>query len=103
MRQQPAFQYAAQSMSIDASVSETFIIEMGTSIQQLSMKNVTPGVQYIFILRQNHVGGHTILWGSTIRNGGALDPRPFAVTVQSYLANADGTLAANLPASWTGN
>lgn len=91
------FQPAAQSMMIDALLGETFLISMGTSIEKISVKNVTPGMLYVFILKQNNAGSHSIQWGDKIRNAVSADPRPFAVTVQCFIADTGGILESNIP------
>jgi len=88
---------AAQSVLIDALQGETFVIRMGTSIQRLQIKNVSPGQLYIFQLIQNQVGGHTIAWGAQISNGTAADPNPYSTTTQSFIGSTGGILRANLP------
>ena len=88
-------------MVLDALQAETFVITMGASVQTLRMKNLTPGMLYVFLLKQNNSGGNSIAWGADIRNGTAADPRPFAVTVQSFIADTGGILKANLPGTWS--
>lgn len=87
-------------MVIDALLGETFVIGMATSIQKIRVKNVTPGMLYVFILKQDNSGGASIQWGSSIRNGTGADPRPFAVTVQSFVGDTGGILKANIPGTW---
>jgi len=85
---------AAQSMVLDALQGETFVIALGASVQ-------SPGMLYVFLLKQNFSGGNSVAWGADIRNGTAADPRPFAVTVQSFIADTGGILKANLPGTWS--
>jgi len=87
-------------MVFDALQGETFVIALGTSVQTLRVKNLTPGMLYVFLLKQNNTGGHRVAWGANIRNGVGADPRPFAVTAQSFIADTGGILKANLPGTW---
>jgi len=92
---------AAQSMVIDALAGETFVVSMETSISKIRVKNITPGQLYVFILKQNNKGRHTVSWGSSIRNGSALDPRPFSVTTQCFVADTGGILKSDIPGTWS--
>jgi len=92
---------AAQSMVLDALQGETFVIALGASVQTLRVKNASPGMLYVFLLKQNFSGGNSFAWGTDIRNGTGVDPRPFAVTVQSFIADTGGILKANLPGTWS--
>lgn len=88
---------AAQSVLIDALQGETFAVSMGTSIKHLRVKNASPGQLYVFLLTQDQRGGHTVTWGSDIRNGAVLNPHPNSITVQSFIADTGGILEANIP------
>lgn len=91
---------AAQTLLIDASQGESFLIQMATSIQTLRLKNVIPGQLYLFMLVQNQAGGHRITWGSQVLNAEPADPAPHSITVQSCIASTGGILLANIPGSW---
>jgi hypothetical protein len=101
MRRRLIQQSAAQTVIFDGLQGETFVISMGTSVSTLRVKNVTPGRLYVFLLKQNQAGGHSIAWGDSIRNGVSADPRPNAVTAQSFIADTGGILKANLPGTWS--
>jgi hypothetical protein len=91
---------AAQKTTINGVDGETFAVYMATSILELNAKNFSPGVLYIIALIQNYAGKHTVAWGSNVSNASAADPLPFAVTIQSFIADSTGILRANLPATW---
>jgi hypothetical protein len=91
---------AAQTVVLNGLEGETFVLSMGTSVSHVQVKNLTPGQVYVLILKQNNTGGHTIAYGASIRNAIAADPRPFAVTVQSFIADTGGILRSNLPGTW---
>jgi hypothetical protein len=92
---------AAQTLLIDALQGENFAVRMGTSIEQLLIKNVSPGQLYVFILTQDETGGRTVTWGTQALNGSPPDPAPQSITVQSFIGTAQGSLEANLAATWS--
>ena len=94
------FQNAAQTMLLDGSQAETFVITLRTSIDNLLLKKISPGMIYAFVLRQDQKGAHTMNWGDSARNGVPLDPRPNSITVQCFIGMKDGHLQANLPGTW---
>ena len=87
-------------MSLDARKGETFVITLKTSVLSLRVRNAMPGMLYVFLFKQNSIGGKTVAWGADIRNGTGIDPRPLAITVQSFIADTGGILKANLPGTW---
>ena len=94
-------QYAAQSLLLDASQAETFILDLQTSVQKLQLKNISPGQLYVFVLRQDETGNHRLNWGTQAVNAMMLDPNPLSVTVQCFIGTAGGTLFAVPPGTWT--
>jgi hypothetical protein len=91
---------AAQTTTIDGVQSEMFVLNLDTSISTLRIRNLTPGLLYCFIVKQNYAGGHTVAWGDNVCNASAVDPRPNATTIQNFVANSDGKLYANTPPTW---
>jgi len=94
-------QPALPSMVFDARKGETFVIALRTNVNSLRVINAIAGTLYIFVVKQNNIGGKTLAWGSSIRNATGVDPRPLAVTVQSFIADTGGILKANLPGTWS--
>lgn len=86
---------------LDGLDGDTFVIDFGTSISQLVLKNLTPGRLYTFLLRQDDKGGHRLTWGNNIRNGVMLDATPHSVTAQCFIADTGGSLYAVPPGTWT--
>jgi hypothetical protein len=95
-----SLQPAEQTVLLDASQYETFVIDFAASIQNLRIKNISPGQLYVFVLRQDADGGHGIAWGNSCHNGAMLDQAPRAVTVQSFIGTTGGILYAIPPATW---
>lgn len=90
---------AEQTVLIDALQGENFFVHLATSIQQMLIKNVTPGQLYVFAFAQDGIGGHTVQWGSEALNASPVDPAPDSTTVQSFIGTAGGELQASLPAT----
>ena len=93
--------YAAQTVNLDFSQAETFVVDFETSISTMNIKYVTPGKLYVFILIQDGKGQHTIRWSGAINNAGSLDPKPSSITVVCCIGQADGTLSAITGGTWT--
>jgi hypothetical protein len=88
---------AAQSMLLDCAQYQTFIINLGTSVQTLRTKDVSPGQLYVFVAVQDSVGYRELNWGDRIRNGIQVDQSPNSITVQSYVGITGGILQAVPP------
>jgi hypothetical protein len=95
------FQTAANTMLLDCSLYQTFVITLGVSVQTLELKKVSPGMLYAFVVRQDSKGSHSLNWGMSARNGTGCDPRPNSTTVQTFIGMAGGYMQANLPGTWT--
>lgn len=91
---------AAQTVLVDALQGETFIVRLTTSIDEMWIKNVTPGQLYVFIFTQDRRGRHKVTWGELALNASPVDPAPYSSTVQSFIGNADSSLQTNLVAAW---
>ena len=87
-------------MLLDAYFAETFVIGLRNSVSSLSVKNVTPGRLYVFIVKQDSVGNHRINWGTQIINVSAIDNLPEAVSVFCFIGVTGGLLMANAPGAW---
>ena len=94
-------QLAAQALLFDGQRQETFVVQFQTSCLNLAMKNVSPGQLYVFVLKQDAKGNHTLTWGSEMRNAMLLDPAPNSVTVQCFIGMPGNFLQANIPGTWT--
>jgi hypothetical protein len=93
-------QSAAQTMLLNASTNETFIIRLRTSIQLLNVERVSPGQLYVFVLLQDSEGGHRLTWGANTLNATAINPAPHSITVQCFIGSDDGIMRANAPGTW---
>jgi hypothetical protein len=94
-------QIAAQTMLLDGSQQETFVVDFKTSVLNLAMKKISPGQLYVLVMKQDANGNHTLTWGSAFRNAMMLDPAPNSVTVQCFIGMTGGSLLAVPPGTWT--
>jgi hypothetical protein len=94
-------QSAAQTMLIDASAQETFVLLFRTSVQSLRIEKVSPGQLYVFVLQQDSKGNHRLNWGAGALNGMSLNPTPNSVTVQCFVGTPEGILRSITPGTWT--
>jgi len=88
-------------MVFDARKAETFVIALRMNVNSLRVINTVAGMIYVFVVKQQASGGKTLAWGSSLRNATGIDPRPLAVTTQSFIADTGGILKANLPGTWS--
>jgi hypothetical protein len=94
-------QSVTQTMLLDASAQETFILRFRTSVQSLLVQKVSPGRLYVFVLQQDSKGEHRLNWGATALNGTLINPAPNGVTVQCFIGTHEGILRANTPGVWS--
>jgi hypothetical protein len=91
---------SSQTMVIDAYDGETFVIELRGNVTSLRVKNVTPGRLYVFIVKMDAMGGHTIHWGSQIMNASTVFANPTSVSVFCFIGSTGGFLRAIAPGAW---
>lgn len=91
---------SAQTMLVDCSQNETFVIDLGTNVDLLRANNVSPGKLYVFVLVQDDAGNHEVIWDSRIRNSVAIDQEADAITVQCFVGIPGGMLQAVPPGTW---
>lgn len=94
---------AEQTMLLDCSRYQTFVIDFATSVQTLRTQNVSPGQLYVFVLVQGTSGKHKLNWGDRLRNAIPLDPSPDAITVQTFIGMTGGILQAVPPGTMLSN
>lgn len=95
------YQSAAQTMLLDCSLYQTFVIILRTSVNALLLKKVSPGQLYCFVLIQDNKGRHTLKWGASALNAVLLDPLPASITVQCFIGTAGGVLRSITAGTWT--
>lgn len=91
---------SSQTMLLDAYSAETFVIWLRGNVASLTVKNITAGRLYVFILKMDAIGGHRFSWGGQIQNASPINSTPNSVTVQCFIGNSGGILMADAPASW---
>lgn len=86
-------------MLLDGSLYQNFYITCHTAVQNLEVKNISPGQLYVFVLTQDAIGHHPFAWGTTVRNATPVNLEPEGITVQSFVGRR-GFMTANLPGVW---
>jgi hypothetical protein len=59
-----------------------------------------PGNLYTIILVQDATGGHPVTWPANIYNAGRINTDPYGSTIQTFVADSDGSLRAIAPGTW---
>ena len=86
---------------LDGTQGTTFEMALAGNVNLLSLPNPVPGNLYILILVQDAVGGRTVTYGVNFHGASAPDPLPNGITIQCFVALADGvTLDAIGPAGY---
>lgn len=85
----------------DGTVAQCFVVSMRNTVTSTRIKNVAPGVLYVFVFQQDHYGEHDFRWPTECINATPIDQVPFSTTTQSFLGIAGGLLRANAPGTWS--
>jgi hypothetical protein len=78
----------------------TWRVDMSNDVTEAVMKNVVPGLLYVFIIVQNGAGGHNFTWPANCVNAAPVDQDPNSTTVQKFIGDNTGTLHASIPGTW---
>ena len=87
-------------MVLDAYYAETFVIVLRGNITRIKVKNVVPGRLYVFIVKMDSTGGHTINWGAQMIDASSVYLRSGSVSVFCFVGSTGGYLRANAPGTW---
>jgi hypothetical protein len=63
-------------------------------------QNMVPGNLYTFIIGMDGTGGWAFVWPANVHNAALVNPSPNGTTVQTFVANEDGSLWAIGPGAW---
>jgi hypothetical protein len=75
-----------------AALGTTFDITLTGNVTSSTMTNVNPGSIYTFIIVQDATGNRTFAWPANVKNAEAIAPAANAISVQSFVARANGNL-----------
>ena len=89
----------AAAITVPGDVFTAFKITLGGNTT-ITLQNMMPGNLYTFIIVQDATGGHTVTWPLNAHNATLTDPAPNSTTVQTFVADADGSLYAIGPGTW---
>jgi hypothetical protein len=91
---------SANVMTFDGLYAECWIIDMYSNVTTVNLKNMTPGVLYSFLIRQDEIGGNSFAWPTRCHNAMQVDTTPNSVTVQNFIGGIDRQLYANMTGTW---
>lgn len=92
--------YAA-NLVINALLGTAFEVTLTGNVGSTVMNNVQPGTLYTFIIIQDGVGGRTFVWPGNVIGPEAIDPAAGSISVQTFIARANGNLYPVGPQTWS--
>jgi len=84
----------ANDMVFDGSNYQSFQTTLPGTASQPVFQDMVPGNLYTFIIIQDAIGGHDLVWASNVHNATAVNPAPNGRTIQTFVAESDGSLWA---------
>lgn len=78
--------------AFDGSAATGFELTLTGNVTAPTMTNVHVGAIYTFVIIQDSVGGRTFAWPANVVNATVPDATPFAISVQAFIARANGNL-----------
>jgi hypothetical protein len=78
----------------------TWRVDMQTNVTGARVRNVIPGVLYVFIIVQDAVGGKNFTWPFNCLNGMPVNKKPNGRTVQCFIGLPNNLMDANTPAAY---
>jgi len=85
---------------VNAYDGNVFRIVLSVSVNDVRMRNVSPGLLYTFIIRQTG-SPNTFQWPATVRGGMMICRRPHSTSVQTFIGRTGGDLLAITAGTWT--
>lgn len=79
-----------------------FDLTLTADVTSSTLLSPQAGQIVTFILEQDATGGWLFVWPTNVLNAGIVDPDPSSVTVQSFVARANGFLYPIGPQTYTG-
>lgn len=71
---------------------------MHNNVTHAQVRNVIPGMLYVFIIVQDGAGNRVFNWPFNCLNPSPVNMRPNAITVQCFIGLLNNLLGANIPA-----
>jgi hypothetical protein len=78
----------------------TWQINLTGNVTSGHVAGAVPGNLYTFIINQDSAGGHLFVWPDNALNGTIVNPTPNSMTIQTFIADATGTLYAAAPGTY---
>jgi hypothetical protein len=73
---------------------------MRNDVTSAVIRNVIPGVLYVFVIQQDGVGNHAFTWPFNCLNAMPVNQKPNGTTVQCFIGLMNNLLNANIPAAY---
>lgn len=70
---------------------------MHSNVAQANVRNVIPGMLYVFIFVQDGAGGRVFNWPFNCLNAPRINSNPNSITVQCFIGLPNNLLIANIP------
>ena len=88
------------AMTFDGLDAVVWVVSMRSPVNMPPRtKNISPGVLYTFIIRQDATG-HTFTWPATCHNAAPVDTSPNTVTIQNFIGSTGGELYPDVTGVW---
>ena len=84
----------------DGNAGTTFELWLSASVTATSLKNLSPGILYTFIIRQVGTGKHRFTWPANCYGGMTIDPKAGSVSTQTFVCKPGAGLFAIMPGGW---
>ena len=84
----------------DGSVLIAWQITLTADVTSSHASGCVPGNLYTFIIIQDGTGGHSFAWPDNSYNGTWVNPAPNSITIQTFVCDGSGNLAAAAPGTY---
>lgn len=91
---------AADNMNFPGDTFSSFVTVLPGDVTNPTISGMVPGNLYTFIIHQDATGGHRFFWPANVYNATAIDPEANSTTIQTFVADENGTLSAIAPGTW---
>jgi hypothetical protein len=88
------------NINVDATTGLAFQFNLTGDTEVTFAVPPVPGNLYTLIVQQDAAGGHQLLWNGTVLNATFINQAPNGLTIQTFVALADGNLYAAAPGTY---
>jgi hypothetical protein len=90
----------SDNADFDGTNFTAFQLTLTGDVTNAATSNILPGNLYTFIIRQDGTGEHQFAWPVTVYNGAPINPDPYAITTQTFVADDIALLFPIGPATY---